>query len=89
MSYLPEYSLEQHKRHSVKPGLECPMPFYGHEGLDWDERIRNDVWYTENISLKTDIIMMIRLFKLVFNSDRSKNRSEKIDSTFKNNNSEI
>ena len=36
----------------------------------------------ENVSLKTDCIMMIRLIKLVFNRKRSNIRSEKIDDEF-------
>lgn len=79
MSYLPGYTMEQHKRHSVKPGLECPMPEYNGEGISWDERLKNDLWYVEHVSLKTDMVMMARLVKLVFNSGRSKTRSEKMD----------
>lgn len=81
MCYLPEYSLEQHKRHAVRPGLECPLPAYEGE-VGWEERINNDLWYVENISFKTDCIMFGRLVKLVFNSGRSKTRGEKIDQSF-------
>ncbi len=82
MSYLPRYDLRQHKRHAVRPGLECPLASYPPEGASWEERIENDVWYVEHVSFKTDIIMMFRLVKLVFNPNRSKVRSEKIDSEF-------
>ncbi len=81
MYYLPNYSLEQHKRHAVKPGLECPLPVYKGE-VSWEERLENDLWYVENVSLKTDCIMIMRLIKLVFNSGRSKTRAEKIDGSF-------
>lgn len=83
MSYLPRYDIRQHKRHAVKPGLECPMAYYSPEGTSWEDRIENDIWYVEHISFKTDIIMMMRLVKLVFNSKRSKIRGEKIDSEFR------
>ena len=76
MSYLPRYDTRQHKRHAVKPGLECPMPYYSSEGTSWAERIENDVWYVEHVGFKTDIIMMLRLVKLVFNSKRSEIRGE-------------
>lgn len=78
MCYLPDYSLEQHKRHAVRPGLECPLPAYKGD-VDWEERLENDLWYVENVSFKTDCIMLVRLIKLVFNSGRSKTRGEKID----------
>ena len=81
MSYLPKYTLDQHRRHSVKPGLECPMPDYSGE-ITWEQRIDNDLWYVDNISFKTDCIMFIRLIKLIFNRKRAANRGEKIDKTF-------
>lgn len=83
MAYLPRYSLEQHRRHAVKPGLECPLPEYSSKGTSWEERLDNDIWYVENISFKTDCIMMVRLIRLVFNTNRSKIRAEKIDPGFK------
>lgn len=81
MCYLPAYSMEQHKRHAVRPGLECPLPAYKGD-VSWEERIDNDLWYVEHISFKTDIIMLARLVKLLFNSSRSQMRSEKIDQSF-------
>lgn len=84
MSYLPRYNIRQHMRHAVKPGLECPLKNYSSKGPTWEERLENDIWYVENISFKTDLIMIVRLIKLVFNSKRSKIRGEKIDSEFTN-----
>ncbi|MDO5423999.1 MAG: sugar transferase [Eubacteriales bacterium] len=85
MSYLPRYDRRQHMRHAVRPGLECPLMHYSADGPSWEERLENDVWYVEHISFKTDVIMIIRLVKLVFNSNRTKVRSEKIDGEFKKN----
>lgn len=87
MSYLPRYDKKQHKRHAVKPGLECPLPNYSSESTSWEERFENDVWYVEHVSFKTDVIMMFRLIKLVFNNDRNKVRGEKIDKDFGGNSS--
>ncbi len=67
---LPEFFVdrmsERHKaRHLVRPGLECPVyipddtqlsPFY------W--KFEKDVWYVENISFKTDVKMLIELFRM-------------------------
>ena len=82
MVYLPRYNLRQHERHCVKPGLECPLANYENENVLWEDRLENDVWYVHNISFKTDLIMLIRLIKLVFNKKRSIVRSEKIDNEF-------
>lgn len=82
MKYLPRYSKRQHLRHAVRPGLECPLPDYRKAIITWEERLQNDVWYVENISFKTDCIMIFRLIKLVFNKKRAGIRSEKIDGEF-------
>lgn len=82
MKYLPRYSKRQHLRHAVRPGLECPLPDYRKENITWEERLENDVWYVENISFKTDCIMILRLIRLVFNKKRAGIRSEKIDGEF-------
>lgn len=82
MKYLPRYSKRQHQRHAVRPGLECPLPDYRNANITWEERLENDVWYVENISFKTDCIMIFRLIKLVFNKKRAGIRSEKIDGEF-------
>lgn len=83
MAYLPRYDSRQHKRHAVKPGLECPLAYYSPNGTSWEQRLENDVWYVEHISFKTDMIMLFRLVKLVFNHNRSSVRGDKIDSEFK------
>lgn len=82
MEYLPRYSLEQHMRHSVKPGLECPVMIEGLNMDIWEERFKNDVWYVKNVSFTTDCKMMVKLFRLVVNRKRANVRGEKIDKTF-------
>ncbi|MDO4273061.1 MAG: sugar transferase [Eubacteriales bacterium] len=82
MKYLPRYNKRQHMRHAVRPGLECPMPDYAGDEVSWEERLENDVWYVENISFRTDCIMLFRLVRLVFNRKRAKIRGERIDGEF-------
>ena len=82
----PEYLIRYNKRHKarlkVKPGLECPP----HEVLDhawsWQEHLDNDIWYVEHISIKTDILMCIRLVQYVFNKKSSEVRSKAGSGTF-------
>ncbi|MBP3819893.1 MAG: sugar transferase [Butyrivibrio sp.] len=60
---------ERHKmRHVVRPGLECPYTIpKGSELSPYHWKFENDIWYVENVSFKTDIIMLIKLFRLTFN----------------------
>ena len=70
---MPEFFVDRmsdrHKmRHSVRPGLECPyvVPDGSHfSAYNW--KFENDIWYVENVSFKTDVGMLIKLFKLTFN----------------------
>ena len=69
---VPEYTNRYNKRHikrlSVRPGLECPPRKDLDHVWDWNEQFDNDIWYVENISLRTDIYMFFRLIK--FTLDR-------------------
>lgn len=73
--YLPRYS-ERHKaRHAVRPGLECPhINGIEYGGSKWQQQFENDVWYVENLSFKTDVRMVVGLFKLVFNKNEVASR---------------
>lgn len=70
---LPEFFVnrmsDRHKmRHAVRPGLECPYTIP--EGSDLSAyywKFENDIWYVENVSFKTDLGMLVKLFKLTFN----------------------
>ncbi len=78
---LPEFFVERmserHKmRHAVKPGLECPYTVpEGSKLNNYYWKFENDIWYVENISFKTDIMMLIKLFKLTFNMKNRANHA--------------
>ena len=76
---LPEFFVdrmsERHKmRHAVRPGLECPFTVPEGSTLNnYHWKFENDVWYVENVSFKTDVMMLFKLVKLTFNmSNRGK-----------------
>ena len=57
---------ERHKmRTAVKPGLECPRVI-DVEGELYQKQFENDVWYVENVSFRTDVKMLVLLFKMTF-----------------------
>ena len=61
---------ERHKlRNAVKPGLECPRVMKADPKYSlYENQFENDIWYVENISFVTDLMMLCRLFKMTFNS---------------------
>lgn len=75
-SYTQRFNNRDRQRYAVRPGLECP-PYrkLGH-GMDWQERLENDIWYVENCSFATDLLLTFRMVQLVFNRKATAVRSE-------------
>lgn len=68
-SYLPLYSEEQHHRHDVRPGLTGYAQVHGRNAVDWEERFRLDVWYTQHITLRQDIRILLDTVRVVLKRD--------------------
>lgn len=66
VKYLPWYSDEQKKRHTVRPGLTGYAQAHGRNHVDWDDKFQMDVNYTEKITLVGDIKIIIRTIITVF-----------------------
>lgn len=66
VKYLPLYSEEQHRRHNVTPGLSGWAQVHGRNSISWTEKFKLDVWYVDNISLKTDLKVFFLTVKKVF-----------------------
>lgn len=76
---VPEYVSRFNKRHAmrnaVRPGLECP-PHDASVGIrSWQDQFENDVWYVENISLKTDLMLFLHLVKMAFDKKDTQQRA--------------
>ncbi|MBQ2993022.1 MAG: sugar transferase [Alistipes sp.] len=72
VKYLPLYSAEQARRHDVRPGITGWAQCHGRNAISWGEKFRLDVWYVDNVSLKTDLqIIFITIKKVLCRSDIS------------------
>ena len=67
--YIIRFSSYHQQRHLVKPGLECPFHDHSLVSQGWQGRLDNDIWYVENLSFKTDIMMAFLLVKKVFSKE--------------------
>ena len=66
VEYLPYYSPEQRKRHSVRPGITGWAQVHGRNALPWPERFALDGWYVEHISLGLDLkILRTTLYRML------------------------
>lgn len=67
--YLPMYDEEQKRRHEVKPGITGLAQVRGRNTMKFSERLKNDVFYVDNISLFLDIkILFLTIKSVVFKS---------------------
>lgn len=66
VKYLPLYNDFQKRRHDVKPGITGWAQVNGRNTISWNEKFKLDVWYTENVSLKTDVKILVLTAKKVF-----------------------
>lgn len=55
MEYLELYTLEQARRHEVKPGITGWAQINGRNAISWEEKFKLDVWYVDNKSFVLDI----------------------------------
>jgi lipopolysaccharide/colanic/teichoic acid biosynthesis glycosyltransferase len=58
--YLPYYTQEERKRHTVRPGITGYAQVNGRNRLDWNTRLALDVEYVENHSLLVDLKIIFK-----------------------------
>ena len=67
---ITEYTEEQFKMFGVRPGITGWAQVNGRKAVEWNKRIRLNVWYVENVSLGLDIkILFMTVFKVLANAD--------------------
>lgn len=69
VEYLPLYTPFQNRRHEVRPGITGWAQVNGRNAISWDQRFAYDVWYVDNISLKTDIKILWMTIQKVSKSE--------------------
>lgn len=70
---LPEhinlYNGEEKKKLTVLPGITGYNQAYFRNSIEWKERLKNDVYYAENISCILDAKIVLRTIKTVLKRD--------------------
>lgn len=69
VEYLPLYTPFQARRHEVLPGITGWAQVNGRNAISWEKKFEYDVWYVDNMSLKTDIRIFLLTVKKVFKSE--------------------
>ena len=67
--YLPLYTLEQKRRHEVKPGITGWAQVNGRNALSWSDKFKRDVEYVEQQSFVLDCKILFLTLKKVLVSE--------------------
>jgi len=69
VEYLPFYSSEQIKRHSVTPGITGWAQVNGRNSISWDEKFDLDLYYINHQSLALDLKIFFLSFIKILKSE--------------------
>lgn len=65
-----DYSEEQKKMFSLRPGITGWAQIHGRKGIPWNDRIEMNIWYAENITFWLDIVIFFQtIVKILSNAD--------------------
>ncbi|UJP64453.1 sugar transferase [Mongoliitalea daihaiensis] len=67
--YIPLYSPEQLRRHSVRPGVTGWAQVNGRNSISWTRKFELDIEYINNISFLMDIKILLLTFYKVFKKE--------------------
>lgn len=65
MEYLDRYTIEQSRRHNMKPGITGWAQVNGRNALTWDQKFAMDLWYIDNCSFLLDSRILWLTFRTV------------------------
>lgn len=83
VDYLPLYTPEQSRRHSVRPGITGWAQVNGRNAISWNEKFTLDVWYVDNLSFSLDLKILAMTIIRVLKRDGISEAGQATASKFK------
>ena len=75
---LEEYTDEQKRMFEVRPGITGWAQTHGRKDVEWNQRIKLNVWYVDHVSFGLDFkIFWLTIFKILTNAD-NENKGETV-----------
>ena len=59
VQYIPRYTLQQRRRHEVRPGLSGYAQVHGRNTVSWKEKFQLDVEYVDHITFLGDVRIVL------------------------------
>lgn len=69
VEYLPYYTTEEKKRHTVRSGLTGLAQVNGRNSITWERKFEYDLKYISNITIHHDIFIMMKTIGKVWRRD--------------------
>lgn len=66
IKYLQFYTIEQNRRHEVKPGITGLAQINGRNAISWEKKFKYDVFYVDNLSIALDLKIMFKTIYCIF-----------------------
>ena len=73
-----DYSPEQRRMFQVLPGITGWAQIHGRKTVEWNKRIRLNVWYVDHVSFRLDLYIFLRTILKVMANDDNTNRGKTI-----------
>ena len=85
VKYLPLYNDEQARRHEVRPGLTGYAQVTGRNTITWEDRLKLDVEYVDNVTFLNDWKIIFKTIKTVFKREGISEKGSATMDEFKGN----
>lgn len=66
VEYSKYFTKEDRRRSEVLPGLSGSAQVQGRNGITIKQKLEADTWYVDNVSFKTDLIILLKTIGIVF-----------------------
>jgi lipopolysaccharide/colanic/teichoic acid biosynthesis glycosyltransferase len=63
---VARYDEDVHRRLLVRPGMTGLWQVSGRSDLSWSESVRLDLYYVDNWSLTSDVVILLKTIRAVF-----------------------
>ena len=75
---IDQYTAEQKRMFDIRPGITGWAQVHGRKDVEWNERIKLNVWYVDHVSFFLDTkIFFMTIFKVLTNAD-NENKGETV-----------
>ena len=73
---MKEYTDEQRRMFEVRPGITGWAQTHGRKHVEWNERIKLNVWYVDHVSFLMDVKILLKTVASVLKHENIYVKSE-------------